>query len=504
MKNLKKFLCIGFIVTIILLICGTSALATVNELTEDDLIPALEEKLKSEQEDDEDEEDTEEELIESDEEDEAEDEKSDAGETIRNAISRAQREDIEEDIFLIETEELIYENANIDGNAYIISTEKIYFTDVTIYGNLFIIADEVQISDSEIYGNVYILSNEFRVDNSYVEYAYIASESIIVETDVEIEDDLKIVATSATIGGVIGRDLDSITSYIELDEDIEIERYINISTETYEIPKSIEKSSNLNLEIIEIEETETTMSDLISSLLPELLVEFVIILIIAAVILGGSPKFTEVNSKLKLKNFVKSFFTGILEILIINVIAILLIATIYGMGYGIAVLIFTLCLLYFGKAIFIIAFAIRLVKKDASHVKIKAFLYTILVAAIVQIIGMISVLGTVGFVINLIINAILGFTGFGTLVKVILTSTKKKEKNQTNQVINNNLSEKNEVQQTETPKVVETIPEKVETKDNQETKKTDNNEPDDNKETEKTESEKTEKEEEKKSSETKE
>ena len=166
-----------------------------------------------------------------------------------------------------------------------------------------------------------------------------------------------------------------------------------------------------------------------------------IILVVAIFVLYSSPKFVAVNGKLRLRDFVKAFFTGILELIIVFAIFIGLAYIGYGFGFGFALLILSFILVYFGKMIFIISAGIRLAGKSEYVSKVKSFFMILIILAVVEAINLLQLIGFAGLIASMIINLVLGITGFGSLVRVVLTPSKKKK--QVKPVQNNEIREVN-------------------------------------------------------------
>ena len=180
--------------------------------------------------------------------------------------------------------------------------------------------------------------------------------------------------------------------------------------------------------------------------------EIAIILIITIFVLYGFPKFTEVNSALRLRDFFKAFFTGLLEFILVIAIAVGLFFTGYGIGYGLILINLLILFTILGKVIFTISFAVRMSCYPGKVSLIKAFFATVFVAVILAGIEMISLLGSIGFIINVIFNMILAFVGLGSMFRVIFTSKRGLRK-----LAARKLEDKNLTIVEEAPQVVPTV-----------------------------------------------
>lgn len=306
--------------------------------------------------------------------------------TTENTSVKVEKNNVYSDIYVGEAEDdLLYENAYIDGNVYIMSAKKVIFKNCEVAGNIFLMSNELELEKTKVEGSAYILANRVDVKETQIKSAYITSVTLNVDESSEFVNDIRAVANVINNSGKVGRD-----SFVQVHE---------------------------------TSDSEYTIS--INDILPEILAEFVITLILALIILNTSPKFVEVNTKLKISSFFKAFFTGILEIIIITAIALGIMALGYGVGFAFAILGLMFVLLSFGKVIFIVAFALRMVKNSDKNVITKAFIFTIIVGAVAIALELLSLLGSAGAIASLVIDVILAITGFGTLLRVVLTKTKK-------------------------------------------------------------------------------
>lgn len=394
---MKKKTLIVFIVLIILFCVSNVFAATSNtveslpeELSEEDLIPALEEELKEKQELENKKESNSDNVI--------SDKNTNSVKNDSNSIktdstkteikNNSKKEKILSDIYIAESNnDVIYDNKQIEGNIYIITSKNVKFRDCNISGNIFVFSNLFELDNTKLEGSLYVVSNDVNFVKSKITSSYIAANSVNADVDTEVLNDVRIVANVVNFLGDINRD-----SFIQVFE-----------------------SSNIDYSVT------------IQDILPNLIAKFAIILVIAIVVLGGFPKFVGVNLSLGISSFFKAFFTGIIEIIIIALISLTLMILGLGAGYGFAILILLSALVCFGKAIFIIAFALRLVRNKGKNARVKAFIYTIFVSAVVIALDLLVILGETGFLATLIINIILAITGFGTLLRVIFTSKVKKQ-----------------------------------------------------------------------------
>ena len=331
---------------------------------------------------------------------------------------------INEDITSAEgNENVTYNDITVNGNVFVANGDKVTLNNVKVDGDVVIFATEAEIKDSEIEGSVYVTSQNVTIASSEINSMYIVGETIEVIEDTEISRELRIVGSDVTIDSEVKRDTFVIAEKVTIGDEAKLSRKTVIKADSKSISEDADIKA-LDFEKIEYA-TETNTSNTIITYLIDKGTEIAIILVIAIFILGGFPKFTEVNSCLRIVDFFKAFLTGLLEFIVIIAIAIGLLFTGYGAGYGLLIINLLITFAFLGKMIFIISFAVRLSCNPEKVSKIKAFFAIVLVALVVDAIEMISLAGSVGLIIDVILNVILALTGLGTMFRVIFTSKKK-------------------------------------------------------------------------------
>ena len=324
-------------------------------------------------------------------------------------------------------EDITYKDVTINGNVFVAGSQKVTFNNVKVNGDVIVMSNEIEIIDSEVDGSLYVTVGKISIKNSKIVSSYLCGQTLNISNDVKISRELRVVGANVEINEItVGRDTYIYSENVKIGEDAEFSGKAIIKTENGEISEDAYINDLDYEEIKYVVNGENTNQRIIIYLLGKG-TEIVIILIVAIFILGGFPKFSEVNSSLRLRDFFRTFFTGLLEILVIVALSIGLLFTGYGAGYGLILLNLLMVFVILGKVIFIISFAIRFSCSPEKNSKIKAFFATVLVSLVLALIEMISLLGSIGFVIILIINAILAITGFGSMFRVIFTSKKKIE-----------------------------------------------------------------------------
>ena len=358
---------------------------------------------------------------------------------------------INEDIVNTASEETVeYKNSTINGNMFVTNSNKIVLDDVKVDGDIILIAEEIEIVGSEIEGSAYIAANKIVVSETDLNSVYFAGNNIEIIRDTNISRELRVAGSDIKIDAEVGRDAYIYGKNVEFGDEAEVSGKAIVRAEKKTVSEDAD-INNLNYEKTKYPDnininTNMKFSIDIMEYLISKSVEIGIILIIAIFILYGFPKFSEVNSCLRIRDFIKALFTGILEVILVFAIVVGLFFTGYGIGYGLILLNLLIVFVILGKVIFIISFAVRMSCKPERVSKFKAFFATIFVAVVLGAIEMITLLGIIGFIIDAIINIILAFVGFGSMFRVILTSKKKMKK--LGRIKNNKGRDKEEILET--------------------------------------------------------
>lgn len=330
-----------------------------------------------------------------------------------------------------------YDAVYVDGNVHI-AAENVLLKDFKVDGNLFVFATTVELDNVIVDGSCYIFSETAKVDGQ-ITSAYIIANDLTMTAFANIVKELRVISANFDFEGFVGRDFYAYTENIIISDRAEIYGDCIIETGTTDISEDAKINGEKKIEIVE--NTNTGFSIDNKYVYNSIIANCVIILVVAIFVLYSSPKFVAVNGKLRLRDFVKAFFTGILELIIVFVIFIGLAYIGYGFGFGFALLILSFILVYFGKMIFIISAGIRLAGKSEDVSKVKSFFIILIILAVVEAINLLQLIGFAGLIASMIINLVLGITGFGSLVRVVLTPSKKKK--QVKPVQNNEIREVN-------------------------------------------------------------
>ena len=344
--------------------------------------------------------------------------------------TKNKEEVVNSDIYSAGENAIEYKNIKVNGNMFLAS-EKVTLNNVKVDGDVVVFGNEIDIVNCEIKGNLWSAGNTITVLSSEIVSAYAAGDTLVFDDNTEITRELRIAGDSIKINAEVERDVYVGGNNVEFGKDasvfgktvVKADKNIvsdeaNIEDLDYERVKVVNEFNNTTLELLNSENLEMAY-------LAGKGAEIVIILLIALFVLNCFPKFTEVNSVLRLRDFFKAFFTGLLEIIIILFIVVLLFCTIIGIRYGFILLNLLISFILLGKVIFILSFAIRISCAPEKISKMRAFLSVGIVALVLYVIQVISYFGIVGFGFVFVLNAILAITGFGSMFRVLFTSKKK-------------------------------------------------------------------------------
>lgn len=310
-----------------------------------------------------------------------------------------------------------YKSTLVAGNVYICAKD-VNFEDSEITGNVFIFAQNITLKDVNIGGSAYIFGGNIEFNESSVDSAYILGNKVTIDKNSRIETDARLGGENVTLNGKVGRNLYIAASNVEISGNADFGKSAKVSAKEYNIPEDI-----LNSNGFELKEVNKVVE--VTDYLPEIIAEFIIVLILVAAILNSSEKFVNVNRNLKVGSFIKAFFTGLIELVLISVI--LLAIAFFGVGvkYAVALYFLMISLLLLGEVVFIAALSVRLVKNARSNIVSKAVGTSIIISIILVGINVIGYYSEIGLKAVTIIHVILAIIGFGTLVRVFLSSNKK-------------------------------------------------------------------------------
>lgn len=342
----------------------------------------------------------------------------------KKSETTAKKKLINKDIASAKSEDIEYKNVLVKGNMFLAGGEKVKLNNIEVDGDVFVFATDVVVTGCEIQGNLFVASDNIKITDSEIMTSYLAGENIEVGKDAKISRELRAVGTTVTLDGEVGRDFDTFCDRIVIEKDAKISGKATVNAGTQDISDKAD-IDEIDYQQISYNAPTASKSEKVTEFFISKGTTIGILLLLTIFILGGFPKFTEVNSSLRLRDFVRSFFTGLLEFVVMIAIAVGLFITGYGAGYGLLLLNILFILLILGKMMFVISFAIRMSCNPESKSRVKAFFATVLVGIVLALIEMLSLAGEVGAVIVLALDSILAMSGFGAMFRVIFTSKKR-------------------------------------------------------------------------------
>ena len=308
-----------------------------------------------------------------------------------------------------------------------------------ISGNLFIVAVNAELNNVIVEGTVYAILDNIIMDGQ-ITSAYIMGENVVLKERASIIKELRVGATNFEFNGFVGRDVYVCSEEVKILDKAEIYGDCMVEAAIVDISEDVKIEGEKSIKIIEKVNPVIITNQMVYS---KIITNCVIVLIVAIFVLYSSPKFVAVNGKLRLRDFIKSLFTGIIELVLVFGLFAGTIYLGYGIGFAFALLILSLILVYLGKMLFIISAGIRLAGKTENVSRIKSFFIILIVLVIVESSSLLMLLGNMGILATLIINLVLGIVGFGSLVRVVLTPSRRKKQQVKNKTVTSNTSGNN-------------------------------------------------------------
>lgn len=326
-----------------------------------------------------------------------------------------------DDVYKIEESVII--DYDIDGNAYILA-EEVTIENVIINGNLYVLAKKIDISNSQINGSIYALGEKFEF-SGITQDIYACGAEVTIGDKATVVRNLKVASDILNINGNIQRNVDAGIDELNIASTAKINGKLNYYSEK---KGEISQQAQIN-EIVFTQETveeadvkeENIASDIISGILTFALKA----LVVALVIFFGTTKFNELK---RTENFagdyVKASAKGIGFLVLVPLIAIILICTVIGVGFGFVVLALYIIALYIAVPLFCIETSKRIFdKKEKSDKKLQIIGVAVLISAIIGALKFVPVLGGIlKFIVILI--------GLGIIVNLMFEKTSKEVVNE--------------------------------------------------------------------------
>lgn len=346
----------------------------------------------------------------------------------------------------------------ISGNVFVSANKLVIEPGCKIYGDLYVCANEVELSQSAIiYGNVFIASNKLTINSEIGGSLYATAKSFDMQYFGFISRDLHLSGETATLNGYIYRnsfievknittndkfinqkdfnviDANNLTFSGEVKENAKINAK-NITLKNKNNDKDLTCNINGNLSYsskqeIQIPEgvvskdavtyskyvpSESSLSSIWDFIL-DLITTLVCIFVIYFLISKLAPNYLSKISNISGMSLLKYLGIGFGLLILIPIIAILLFLSHVGSILGIILLFIYILLMIIAKPIFVISIAT--LAKEKLSIKMNTYSYILAITLILSLINLIPYIST-------IISLLVSFTGFGMVIRNLITSKK--------------------------------------------------------------------------------
>ena len=311
---------------------------------------------------------------------------------------------VTDDDVIVEADETVNGNAFLFGNTVTIRGQ--------IGGDLFVVANTLNIDGGQIYGNVFAVAFDTITLNGLIYDLYAVCSNLNVAYDGLTYRDLKVTCDTASINGVIGKDVNiEARESLTLESDCYIYGNLNYST-----PSEIEIGEGLVIGDTNYSELSIILGYLVSLL--TILVSTLIVWLVASKL---APKFYGRLTTMAPKKMALSILVGLLALIITPLVAALLMMTIVGIPVGLALLAIYMIAVVLSFAMAVMSIAAKLASKVKALAKLNNLLAVILVTIVLWLLSLIPYAG-------LVITFVVILAGFGMLILSVINKKEKTEK----------------------------------------------------------------------------
>lgn len=298
------------------------------------------------------------------------------------------------DLYLIQDEVKITDTETVNGNAFIIADTVTI--NGQIGGDLFVMATTLNIDGGQIYGNVFAIAENITL-NGLIYDLYAMCDTLTMSYDGVAYRDLKVSCDTATINGVVGKDVNIDTKSLSLESDCLIYGDLN-----YSAPNEIEIAEGLVTGKVNYAKaslgSNTTVMDYVVSLLTALVYTLVIWFLISKL----APKFYGKVTEMKPKRLLLALLVGLITLIVVPVVAMLLMVTVVGVPVALALLAMYALVISIGFALTTILIANKLAIKVKALAKFNNIFAIIIVAIVLWALTLIPYAGgIISFLITL-------------------------------------------------------------------------------------------------------
>ena len=299
---------------------------------------------------------------------------------------------------------------DVNGNVFVMG-ETVNFENIYVEGDVFVLAKKVNFNNSIVNGSVFALAQEIKFDaNAYDVYAL--GEKVIFSENSYIGRTVRASAKNLELNGSIDANAYITAEKLVIGDDTIISGKLSYTSE-----KAGDISEKAQIGSVEFNqstqpETEATAEFFGLSILMEAVSYVFKVAIISALIIAFCNRFVKISKEEKVgKTLIKSLGSGALALILTPCIALALICTVIGTGFGIVLMGAYAIVLFFASAIASTGIAVNLFNTKINS-KLGLWGASLGTALVIWCLGQIP---AIGWLISLFVILI----GLGLLTKTI-------------------------------------------------------------------------------------
>lgn len=299
---------------------------------------------------------------------------------------------------------------DVNGNVFVMG-ETVNFENIYVEGDVFVLAKKVNFNNSIVNGSVFALAQEIKFDaNAYDVYAL--GEKVIFSENSYVGRTVRASAKKLELNGSIDANAYVTAENLVIDDDATISGKLSYTSENTGNISDKAQIGSVEFNQRTQPETEATVRFLGLSILMEAVSYVFKVAIISALIIAFCNRFVKISKEEKVgKTLIKSLGSGALALILIPCIALALIFTVIGTGFGIVLMGAYAIVLFFASAIASTGIAVNLFNTKINS-KLGLWGASLGTALVIWCLGQIP---AIGWLISLFVILI----GLGLLTKTI-------------------------------------------------------------------------------------
>lgn len=299
---------------------------------------------------------------------------------------------------------------DVNGNVFVMG-ETVNFENIYVEGDVFVLAKKVNFNNSIVNGSVFALAQEIKFDaNAYDVYAL--GEKVIFSENSYVGRTVRASAQKLELNGSIDANAYVTAENLVIDDDATISGKLSYTSENTGNISDKAQIGSVEFNQRTQPETEATVRFLGLSILMEAVSYVFKVAIISALIIAFCNRFVKISKEEKVgKTLIKSLGSGALALILIPCIALALIFTVIGTGFGIVLMGAYAIVLFFASAIASTGIAVNLFNTKINS-KLGLWGASLGTALVIWCLGQIP---AIGWLISLFVILI----GLGLLTKTI-------------------------------------------------------------------------------------